>query len=155
MEISSILMLAVISIAAVFVIIFLYSSILIVGGKEINILERRWFGKEMPKDRIFAMNNEIGVQARAKGPGLYLLIPFIYKTKKQEFTVIGNNEIGVVISVDGNPVPSGKIFAQTVECNLFQDGELFLKNGGEKGVQIQLLPHWNLPYQPVPLQPEN
>ena len=68
MEISSILMLAVISIAAVFVIIFLYSSILIVGGKEINILERRWFGKEMPKDRIFAMNNEIGVQARAKGP---------------------------------------------------------------------------------------
>ena len=140
MAISSILFLAVIVLAAIFVVIFLYSSILIVGGKEINVLERRWFGKEMPKDRVFAMSNEIGVQARTKGPGLYLLIPFIYKTRKQEFTVIGNDEIGVVISVDGNPVPSGKIFAKTVDCNLFQDGELFLKNGGEKGTQIQFLP---------------
>lgn len=164
MEISYALMIAAIIVAAVFVFIFLYSSILIVGGKEINILERRWFGKEMPKDRIFALSNEIGVQARAKGPGLYLLIPFIYKTKKQEFTVIGNNEIGIVISVDGNPVPSGKIFAKTVDCNLFQDGELFLKNGGEKGVQIQLLPPgiyrinpflFNLKIEPVTVIDEN
>ena len=94
MEILSGLMIAAIIVVAVFVFILFYSSVLIVGGKEINILERRWFGKEMPKDRIFAMSDEIGVQARAKGPGLYLLIPFIYKTKKQEFTVIGNNEIG-------------------------------------------------------------
>ena len=140
MAISTVLLLAALILAAIFIFIFLYSSILIVGGKEINVLERRWFGKEMPKDRVFAMSNEIGIQARAKGPGLYLLIPFIYKTKKQEFTVIGKDEIGVVISVDGNPVPSGKIFAKTVDCNLFQDGELFLKNGGEKGTQIQFLP---------------
>jgi len=48
MEISSALLIAAMIIAAIFVFIFLYSSILIVGGKEINILERRWFGKEMP-----------------------------------------------------------------------------------------------------------
>lgn len=138
--ITTIFMIAGISIAVIFVLVFIFSSMVIVGGKEIKILERRWFGKEMPKDRVFAMSNEIGVQARTKGPGLYFLIPFIYTRKKQEFTVIGKDEIGLVISVDGNPVPSGKIFAKSVDCNLFQDGEAFLKNGGEKGTQIQFLP---------------
>jgi len=138
--IETIFMIAGISIAVIFLLVLIFSSILIVGGKEIKILERRWFGKEMPKDRVFAMSNEIGVQARAKGPGLYFLTPFIYKRKKQDFTVIGKDQIGLVISVDGNPVPSGKIFAKTVDCNLFQDGELFLKNGGEKGTQIPFLP---------------
>jgi uncharacterized membrane protein YqiK len=126
--------------AAVFVIVLLISTILIVGGKEVKILERRWIGKEMPKDRVFAMSNEIGVQARAKGPGLYFLIPFIYKRKQQDFTVIGTDQVGLVVSSDGAPIPSGKIFAKTVDCNLFQDGELFLTNGGEKGPQIPIIP---------------
>lgn len=138
--ITTIFMIAGISIAVIFVLVLIFSSMVIVGGKEIKILERRWFGNEMPKDRVFAMSNEIGVQARTKGPGLYFLIPFIYTRKKQEFTVIGKDEIGLVISVDGNPVPSGKIFAKSVDCNLFQDGEAFLKNGGEKGTQIHFLP---------------
>ena len=46
MAISSLLLLAVIIVAVIFVVFFLYSSVLIVGGKEINVLERRWFGKE-------------------------------------------------------------------------------------------------------------
>ena len=129
-----------ISLAAIFLLLLVISSILIVGGKEIKVLERRWLGKEMPKDRVFAMSNEIGVQARTKGPGLYFLFPFIYKRKKQEFTVIGTNQIGLVVSSDGAPVPSGKIFAKPVDCNLFQDGELFLNNGGEKGPQIPIIP---------------
>jgi regulator of protease activity HflC (stomatin/prohibitin superfamily) len=125
---------------AIVLLITVLSSILIVGGKEIKVLERRWFGKQMPKDRVFAMSNEIGVQARTKGPGLYFMIPFIYKRKREEFIIVGNNEVGMIISVDGNPMPSGKIFANPVECNLFQDGEAFLKNQGEKGPQIPILP---------------
>ena len=50
MEISNALLIAAIIIAAIFFFTLLYSSILIVGGKEINILERRWFGKETPKE---------------------------------------------------------------------------------------------------------
>ena len=134
------LMIAGIAIAVIFLITLIWSSILIVGGKEIKVLERRWFGKEMPKNRVFAMSNQIGVQARTKGPGLYFLFPFIYKRKRQDFIVIGTNQIGLVVSSDGAPVPSGKIFAKPVECDLFQDGESFLTNGGEKGPQIPIIP---------------
>ena len=133
-------MIAGIAIAVIFLITLIWSSILIVGGKEIKVLERRWFGKEMPKNRVFAMSNQIGVQARTKGPGLYFLFPFIYKRKRQDFIVIGTNQIGLVVSSDGAPVPSGKIFAKPVECDLFQDGESFLTNGGEKGPQIPIIP---------------
>lgn len=129
-----------IALAVIFLLTLFFSSLLIVGGREIKVLERRWFGRQMPKDRVFAMSNEIGIQARTKGPGLYFLLPFIYSRKHLDFTIIGKDEVGLLISMDGNPIPSGKIFAKPVECNLFQDGEAFLRNGGEKGSQIPILP---------------
>ncbi len=130
--------------------VVLYFSIVIVGGREIAVLERRWFGTDMPKGRVIAMSNEIGVQARTLGPGLHLLIPFLYKPRKVQFTFITENEVGIVESIDGNPVAPGKIFARLVENhNSFQDGEAFLKNGGEKGPQIAILPPGNFRVNPA------
>ena len=118
-----------------------YHSIVIVGGSEIAVMERRWIGKRMPQGRVVAMGNEVGIQARTLGPGLHFLIPFIYKAQKFLFVEIKDGEIGMVESIDGNPIPPGKIFAQVVQGhNAFQDGEEFLKNGGQKGPQIQILP---------------
>jgi regulator of protease activity HflC (stomatin/prohibitin superfamily) len=160
----SVLIAALIAVAVIFFLILISSSLLIVGGREIKALERRWFGKQMPKDRVFAMSNEIGIQARTKGPGLYFLFPFIYTRKHQDFTIIGKDEVGLLISMDGNPVPSGKIFARTIECNLYQDGEAFLRNGGEKGPQIPILPPgiyriniflFNISKEPVTIIGEN
>ena len=37
-------------------------------------------------------------------------------------------------------MPTGQFFARTVACNLFQDGEAFLRGGGEKGTQLAILP---------------
>ncbi|MBK7211735.1 MAG: hypothetical protein IPH88_00255 [Bacteroidales bacterium] len=119
----------------------LLKSVIIVGGREIAVLERRWFGKNMPQGRVIAMPGEIGVQARTKGPGLHFVFPFIYKSRKMNFIVIGENEIGLVESIDGSSIPAGKIFAQVVtEHDSFQDGEAFLRNGGQKGPQIEMLP---------------
>ena len=41
-----------------------YYSIVIVGGSEIAVIERRWFGRKMPQGRVVAMGNEVGIQAR-------------------------------------------------------------------------------------------
>lgn len=123
------------------VIVLIAKSIVIVGGREIAVIERKYFGKKMPQGRVIALANEIGIQARTLGPGLHFLIPFIYVPKKYSFTVISENEIGIIESIDGNAIPPGKIFAKVVEGhNSFQDGENFLKNNGEKGPQIEILP---------------
>lgn len=121
--------------------IFVYNSIVIVGGTQIAVLERRWLGSSMPEGRVVAMANEVGIQARILGPGLHFLIPFLYRTEKAPMVVVAENEVGLVESIDGAPVPPGRIFGKALNNhNLFQDGETFLSGGGEKGPQVQILP---------------
>lgn len=121
--------------------VLLYQSVIVVGGNEIALIERRWFGSKMPQGRVVALGNEVGIQARTLGPGLHFLIPFIYKPTKSVFTEILDNEIGLIESVDGSSIPSGRIFAAVVAGhNSFQDGEEFIRNGGQKGPQIEVLP---------------
>ena len=139
-----------ISVAAFFFLVVFFKSFVVVGGTEIAVLERKYLGKQLPQGRVVAQNDEVGIQARTLGPGLHLLIPFLYKARKVPFTVIAETEIGIVESIDGDPVPSGRIFARVVPGhNLFQDGEAFLKNGGEKGPQIAILPPGNYRINPV------
>ena len=115
------------------------NSFTIAKGDEIITLERRWFGAQMPDGRTVALSNEVGIQARILGPGFHWLIPFIYKTTKHKFIVIEKNMIGVVRAITGAPIPTGEVMAKKISCDLFQDGEAFLKNGGEKGPQIAFL----------------
>jgi uncharacterized membrane protein YqiK len=120
--------------------IFILRSLVLVGGTEIAVVERKYFGRKMPQGRVIAQANEIGIQARTLGPGLHLLIPFLYRAQKYPFTTIADTEIGFIESIDGDPIPPGKIFAKVVEGhNAFQDGEKFLSNMGQKGPQIQIL----------------
>ena len=121
--------------------IIVSKSVVLVGGMEIAVLERRWFGRNMPQGRVVALRSQVGIQARTLGPGLHFLIPFLYKATKSEFVEIGTGAVGLVESIDGNPIPPGKIFGREVTGHdAFQDGEAFLQNGGEKGPQIQILP---------------
>ncbi|MCC6991153.1 MAG: hypothetical protein IT181_19265, partial [Acidobacteria bacterium] len=119
--------------------VVLSRSFTIAKGDQIVVLERRWFGKQMPDGRTVALRNEVGVQARVLGPGFHLLIPFIYKVSKRPFCVIRKNAVGVVRAITGAPIPSGSFMAKAVACDLFQDGEALLKNGGEKGPQLAIL----------------
>lgn len=123
------------------ILVIIVKTIVVVNGNEIAVLERKYFGKAMPQGRVVAQEDEIGIQARTLGPGLHFLVPFLYSTKKQQFTLIKEDEIGLVESIDGNSIPAGKIFGRTVDGhNTFQDGAAFLANGGEKGPQIPVIP---------------
>ena len=118
-----------------------FKSLINVGGTQLAFVERRWFGKKMPPDRVIAFSDEVGVQARTFGPGIHVIVPFIYKVKKVEFITIGDNEVGHVEALAGNPMPMGRVFGEPVAGhNYFQDGEAFLRNGGQKGPQLDILP---------------
>jgi uncharacterized membrane protein YqiK len=125
---------------AVLALVVLARSFTIAKGNQIILLERRWFGRQMPDGRTVALASEVGVQARVLGPGFHLLFPFIYRVMKKDFCVIHKDMVGVVRAIAGAPIPSGSFMARTVECDLFQDGEAFLRNGGEKGPQLAILP---------------
>ena len=126
--------------AAAVIVFLLCKSFVNVGPKELAIIERKFVGKEMKDGRTIALRGEVGIQARVLGPGLHFLIPFIQKSKKLPITVIGANEFGYVEAITGRPMPKERYVADLVECNHFQDGEAFLKNGGQKGPQQQIIP---------------
>jgi len=117
-----------------------FNTVAIAGGAQFLTVERRWFGRQMTDGRTIALRQEVGLQARTLGPGIHLLVPFIYKITKHKFITIGTTQIGIVRAITGMPMPAGQFFAHTVQCNLFQDGEAFLRNGGEKGPQLAILP---------------
>lgn len=129
-----------IGVTGVLVLFFIRASSAIARGDQFLTLERRWFGKQMGDGRTIALHDEVGLQARTLGPGVHFLLPFVYKVRKHKFISIGTTQVGIVRAVTGLPMPAGQFFARTVECNLFQDGEAFLRNGGQKGPQLAILP---------------
>lgn len=94
----------------------------------------------MPDGRTVALRGEVGIQARILGPGFHLLVPFIFKKSSHPFTIIQHGQVGLVESITGDQLPLDNVMAALVECDMFQDGEAFLKNKGQKGRQLAILP---------------
>ena len=112
-----------------------------IGGQEVGILERRYFGRGLPEGHVIAMKGEIGLQARVLPPGLHVLIPFFYTVHKDEMLLVEQNQVGLVEAIDGRALDPGRIFGRHVDGHdTFQDGEAFLRNAGQKGPQIDILP---------------
>ncbi len=128
-------------ILAVFLILVSAGRMLVnIGGQQVGILERRYVGKGLPEGRVIAMQGEIGIQARVLPPGLHFLPPFLYKVSKDAMILVDDESVGIVESIDGRALDPGRIFGRHVDSHdTFQDGEAFLRNGGQKGPQVDIL----------------
>ena len=129
------------SLAVVLFLIVAGRMLVNVGGDEVGLLERRYFGNDLPEGHVIAMRGEIGIQARVLPPGLHLLIPFLYSVKKDRMILVGEEQVGLLEAIDGRSLDPGRIFARHVSGHdTYQDGEAFLRGGGQKGPQIDVLP---------------
>jgi len=134
-------LLGILPILALPLVILASVGMVVVGGRELAIVERKWFGRPTPPGRVLALAGEVGIQARTLGPGIHFLVPFLYRVTKEHLVRIGENEMGLIEAVDGNALPPGRIFARsTPGHDRFQDGEAFLRNGGQKGPQAETVP---------------
>jgi len=92
--------------------------------------------KELPDGRIVALKGEAGFQAKSLAPGLYFWMwVWQYDVTMEQFTIIPEGKIGLVLAKDGAEIPTGNILAQQVDCDSFQDASAFLTNGGQRGRQ--------------------
>ena len=69
------------------------------------------------------------------------------KSRFQPFIVIPTGKIGLVLAKDGAELETGAILGRKVNCDSFQDAVAFLKNGGRKGRQTDMITPGSLPYQ--------
>ncbi|MCI0661211.1 MAG: hypothetical protein L0220_09085 [Acidobacteria bacterium] len=123
-----------------------------IGPREIAIKERRYAGEKMPPGRVVATSSEVGIQAAVLKPGLHPIFwPFERIVKKVPLIEIGPDELGVIEAVDGEPLPTGRIFAPDRAQNAhnnFQDPIAFIEQGGVKGIQMRTLPPGLWPIHP-------
>jgi len=117
-----------------------FFGMVIVPEDKVGLVTKKFvlFGenKELPDGRILATLGEAGFQAKTLAPGLYFWKwIWQYEITMENFTIIPEGKIGLVLAKDGAEIPTGNILGLRVECDNFQDAEKFLLNGGQRGRQ--------------------
>jgi uncharacterized membrane protein YqiK len=119
-------------------------GIWIIPEDKVGIVTKKFklFGanKTLKEGEIFACNEESGIQADVLKPGVYFWYwPWQFHIAIEPLKIIPKGKIGLIQAEGGKEIPVGKILARKVECQNFQDGKMFLMNGGQKGRQTQFL----------------
>src|SRR5215475_2810895 len=126
-------------VAAVVVLLLLYSSIVYVPNNRVGVLERLWAGKGSVAHGIMALNGEAGCVPDLLRGGFHLLFPFQYRVHKTDLVTVPQGEIGYVFARDGKPLDPGQSLASNASADDFEDVRGFLAASGQKGPQRKVL----------------
>lgn len=107
----------------------------------IGIVEKLWaFKGSLKEGKIIAFNGEAGFQAKILRGGLHFFyFPWQYSIHKVPLVVVSEGRIGYVYARDGQPLPPTQTLGQNTQCNNYQDCQMFLSGGGQRGRQRAIL----------------
>jgi uncharacterized membrane protein YqiK len=81
-----------------------------------------------------------GPQMDVVPPGTYRFNTALYSITLAEALVIPEGKVGIVTTLEGQPLPTGEIAGKEVPGHqMFQDTDAFVRNGGFKGMQEQVM----------------
>jgi uncharacterized membrane protein YqiK len=129
-----------------------------IGSDELGIIEAI-DGEPMPPGRNFApdraenAHNNFqdpiafikrggvkGIQLRTLPPGLWPIHPYLFRVSIAKVTVIPRGKVGIVTVADGAQLDSGRLHGKATDGHRnFQDAEMFISAGGQKGPQVEIL----------------
>lgn len=106
--------------------------------------------------KAFLLNGgQRGKQVNYLNNGVYRINPFLFDIATADITNIEDGQVGVITALDGTPLDSGNIAGTTIEGhNNFQDFDKFLANGGQRGLQTQVVQAGNYSFNPWAVQVE-
>ncbi len=106
-----------------------------------NILARKVPSDNFQDAAAFLDNGgQKGRQTNILTAGTYRINTFAFSVQVAELTSIHENMLGIVTMLDGAPITAGQIAGKNVEGhNNFQDIDAFLQNGGNRGLQPQVI----------------
>jgi uncharacterized membrane protein YqiK len=135
---------------AVIILIFL-KSVYLIGPTEVGLVNRRMGTAKTDPGNPISFAGEAGFQLDLLMPGVRFCLWPLSSVEKHAWVQIPSGQIGVVISQIGLPLEAGwKSGVYKSEFGQFTDIQAFLKGGGQKGVQRQVLPPGTvIPVHPV------
>lgn len=106
--------------------------------------------------RAFLLNGgQRGKQVGYLNNGVYRINPFLFDVATADITNIEDGQVGIITALDGTPLDAGSIAGTIVEDhNNFQDFDKFLANGGQRGLQTQVVQAGNYSFNPWAIQVE-
>ncbi len=137
--IDPVLLTLLIVIVVIVLVAFVVKGLYLINDSEVGILTRKMAGRRMPPGQVIARHGQVGVQANTLVPGLYWRMPIVWTVQKVPVVEVGELNVATIESIDGRPLPKGRLLGDEVESNQFQDAEKFLDGGGFKGPQVGIL----------------
>jgi uncharacterized membrane protein YqiK len=119
-------------------IILVLSGIRFIPNNRIGIVEKR-FGSRSVRGGFIALKGEAGYQPDVLRGGIHYLRPFQYSVHIAPLVTIPQGKIGYLFARDGSPLSAMQVLATNETANDFQDVAAFLRNGGQRGPQRQIL----------------
>jgi uncharacterized membrane protein YqiK len=127
------------AVAALVLLILLYSSVVYVPNNRVGVLERLWSGKGSLDHGIIALQREAGYVPDLLRGGFHLLFPFQYRVHKTDLVTVPQGEVGYLFARDGRPLDPGQSLAGNAEADDFENVRDFLAKRGQKGPQRKVL----------------
>lgn len=118
-----------------------FSTAIYVNDDQGGIVIRK-FGADMPANRVVAVQGEKGPQAEMLGPGWHFgFWPWLYDLQQVPTMTIEQGHVGVVMALDGKPLPGNEVFAPAWPASEdLLDGAKFLASEqGYRGPQLTVL----------------
>ncbi|WP_419699361.1 SPFH domain-containing protein [Mucilaginibacter sp. NFX135] len=85
-------------------------------------------------------NGQKGPQAAFLTPGSYRINTFLFEIEMVPITQIHENKVGIVTTLDGEPLDKGEIAGESVSGHKnYQDPIAFINAGGRKGLQEDVI----------------
>jgi len=105
------------------------------------ILARRVDSDNFQDAELFLNNNgQKGRQTSYITAGTYRINTFAFNITITDMIIIHENMVGIVTTLDGEPIDKGQIAGKQVEGhNNFQDFDEFIIKGGNRGLQPQII----------------
>lgn len=106
-----------------------------------NILARRVDCDNFQDAALFLeRGGQKGRQTLILTSGTYRINTLAFTITMTDFTVIKENMVGIVTALDGKPIKHGQIAGELIAGhNNFQDVDTFLREGGNRGLQPQVM----------------
>jgi uncharacterized membrane protein YqiK len=96
-----------------------------------------------------------GKQVGYLNVGVYRINTHLFEVYSADITNIEDGQIGVITALDGIPLDRGNIAGNETEGhNNFQDFDKFLANGGQRGLQVQIVQAGNYSLNPWAVEVE-
>jgi uncharacterized membrane protein YqiK len=120
------------------------------------ILARHVDCDDFQDTRAFLTNGgQRGKQVGYLNNGVYRINPYLFDIAVSDITYIEDGQVGVMTTLDGTPLDQGNIAGKIITGhNNFQDFDKFLANGGQRGLQEQVIQAGNYSLNPWAVEVE-